>query len=250
MMFLFCNIKLDSNMTNKTFFTQSFLSLFLLISVLLFNACSKETLSFSIHGADEAVTQFNQNRTAEYHADFLVAEVTIKEATNNRIAIFINNAELAAPYFYLLQTKASIEGINQNIDRAEVLFFENHLIINSLEEDLKYIFKLSNEPLTPLATQLDFDYSYSGFGLGKYKGYAIADEMNNSASTRFYGMIARPLPIGVACECLDADDWDDTPSPSCDAGGWGASSCSIEDDGESCSTSCGLGLYACCNDTE
>jgi len=132
----------------NAFFNRTTTLLAAIAIALLFTACTKESPTFAIVDAEKFVTEYNANQSEEDQADYLVGEVSIKAESEIGAVVYINNKELETPFFYLLRTNEQFDNFDINLEKAEVLFFHSHIIVNDLKENQSFLFKVGSHPLT------------------------------------------------------------------------------------------------------
>ncbi len=130
--------------------------------------------------------------------------------------------------------------------RTDSLYaFNNDLSVREISESNEGIHALLEDGST---LQLSLDMSSKA----RFKGFALSTVSGEYYYTRFYSN-GRPNSnpdVGIVkCQCFE-----NTVSRSCDAGGKGATDCSIEHSGSiagtgvnfKCNVKCGSGYFACC----
>lgn len=225
--------------------------LFLLacISLMLINSCTKEELtSFKITNPEKLIQDFNENRNLAEAGTYLEGRTYIRSAEDNRLAIFVESSNLESSLFYVLQIEDLKEKtFEKNIQNAQIFFFQNSLLINSLDEDLTFLFSTNENPDIGRITK-NISNTWKGFGLGIHEGFDIAQVIS---STSFDNGTLRDSefgnpggPVEVSCSCKR---WYQSDS-GCTNGGAGSDGCSISDSsGEGCSVSCSEGNFGCCS---
>ena len=223
--------------------------LFLCIFIL---SCSKEEVSsFEIENATEIMNEFNIAKQDFQKGEVIKGEVYIRSTNDQQILVFVKNKDFdQRTLLYKLQTeKLDNPFFEEVIGKAQIFYFRNQLIVNDLESSRRFSLRLSE-----VDDNLKVDEEgllISGFGLARM---TVDLSANNNAVLRGGG---NPLqsaagepgtsqPVGtLGCICVT-----NGVAVDCDSGGFGSTSCSgnYGPNGSPCSTSCGSGYFACCDD--
>jgi len=206
---------------------------------------------YSISNVKKYLDKYNSGKVSYHQAQFYTGTVYIRAASEDRMAIYLTKDGGKENEMFLLQmTENKHKDFQLKIDKAQVFYFRNQLIINAVNEDLKLKFNLTNAELLPVEKEedLQFKYAFSGFGLVQLKGYSYYN--NGLSSSSYRAGLGEPgdPPTGEkpSCSCTN------NILTECDSGGQGSSSCSVTNtNGQSCSTSCTSATqWACCNHNE
>ena len=206
---------------------------------------------YSITNAKKYIDKYNIGKQLNHQSQVYTGSVYVRSASEDRMAIyFLDKANDENLMFLLQMTENKHKDFQLTLDKAQVFYFRNQLIINTVNEDLKLKFNLINAEPLPIEKEedLQFKYAFSGFGLAQLKGYSYYN--NELSSSSYRGGFGEPgdPPTGEkpSCSCTN------NILTECDSGGQGSSSCSVTNtNGQSCSTSCTSATqWACCNHNE
>ena len=216
---------------------------FILISLIFcsLSSCTKKSSnsSFYLDNAEQLLQDFNRGKHSHDKGELLEGQVYLRAASENRIAVYVESPSIEGTLLYLLQ----MEGLkDQNfksiLPKAQILFLKESLIINSLEDEKKFLLKLA--PAQNLIPNEDVTL-FNGFGLSRHLGYTFNFTGTAFARDGTGGDPGDPPGILVSCKCrLNGT------THTCSSGGVGSTSCSKSFAGESCSVDCATGYYACC----
>ena len=211
-----------------------FFTVFCLTSYVACNQQEENPTDFSIKQAKSLVDEFNLGKLEEYHGEYLMGSVKIYPIENqNKIDFFVTTNDKRYIH-YILQMEAFSQ-LQDNLENAEILFFNRFLVINSLDTDKRILVNIENNKYEPLQN-IEFTMEIKGFGLARTEKTADG-KLTSRAS--------------VNCECCITGEGCggsiEYPSE-CDSGGSAAVSCSLSSGGESCSVQCSGGYHACCRD--
>ncbi|HZV70216.1 MAG TPA: hypothetical protein VFG10_11760 [Saprospiraceae bacterium] len=197
----------------------------LLISVTWLN-CTNEAKDLHLVQADEIMSQYNAGRSAWDQGISLEGNVTIT-ATKYLTTIDIEPDSSNVAYSFFLQTEnneANLLAVAPG--RAELLYLDPHIIVNSLVTPGILYFKLESDKKPSYLEVLQNMKEYTGYGLGMRKvekGHA----MENS-------------PF---CSCITGDG----KESNCSSGGEGALSCGTGNNAGTCKITCSGQTIACCD---
>jgi hypothetical protein len=136
------------------------------------------------------------------------------------------------------------EKINVDYDDAQVLFFENNVIVNPTRQRDVFLFVLRGHADEKHLSRFDFTKSFTGYGLLIYNSVYLdlIPEVPEGNFNSIFAMLNQGQKYVDICDYSN----DVGSGQACDAGGAGAGGCSL---GMSCSVSnCTDGYYACCGD--
>lgn len=200
---------------------------FLITGSLTYMACEMESYGdLAIKDAQKILEQFNIGKLEQEQGKYLEGEVQITAVKDDGIYVKVTMPNSDKTENFRLQME-NIENVsyNKDINKAQVLFFRDLLIINSLEETLRLQFTLNNDTKIEGVKAMKFDNIYNGYGLAYYESSEI--------ESRY---------VKPTCGCEGSHSEKD-----CDSGGYGSTSCSVNNGQQSCSVSCGGTTHACCN---
>jgi hypothetical protein len=175
---------------------------------------------------DTIVRQYNADRPDWDQADWSEgkANMIVKEG---RIVIEYeadNSTELA---YYFFQTDDNDQGLkSDSLGRAEVIFMERNMVINSLQRKKTFLFTIDKGHEPAYLKELDGAKVYYGYGLGARKVIK-----------------GSPLENVPYCAC----DLASTPPGNCKAGGVLNLNCATANENGSCRVACSGQTYACCD---
>lgn len=216
---------------------------FTLMGVLFIASCAKESPiqqdTFK-NRSIEILTTFNKNKLDFDQGWYAqgTAHIEVKENQSLMVQFLAKDAQELNVFQF--QTEKALNFNTLLLEDAEFLFLRESLVIYSLTSNQQFLFILNDAFLPKNLTLQSNVQKISGYGLAEAK---ISEEnFPDLVSNRTGGVIAIPIDIdNVACNCVNAILIE------CDAGGTGATACSISSGGESCSVECGNGASACCN---
>ena len=223
--------------------TRNMFILTALAVVLFYFSCTKgkeESLKdFKIENAAQIIQEFNKGKFPHEQGELVEGSVYMRTATDDMMVVFVNNENLGnASLVYQLQT-AGLENQNfeTSIEKAQILYFRNSLIINSLDKNERYLLNLTDAEKVVGVDGYTSDIK--GFGLSRY---TISDLSASGDNVTSRGVGSPPPAESCRCD-PDSDD-----GLGCDSGGSGSTSCSgaYGPGGTNCSVSCGSGHHACC----
>ena len=211
-----------------------------------------ENLNYRIENGEQLVQSHLIKHQAK-NSEYLEGGVYIRAADENRLVIFLKNQNNdIMPYFVLQMDEPIEKSFEAQIANAQLFFFENSLLINSMDLDLNYLFTIPSHSSPAILSQIDIKNEFNGFGLVKQKVSSLLKNKHSeeSISTRETIQLYSGLnpgnpgdPIYLSCTCVP----DGIPS-SCGSGGSGSTSCSVSSGGSTCSVGCGNDYHACCNE--
>ena len=153
-------------------------------------------------------------------------------------------------HLFRLWTETTVTPISVNASSASVEFRGRELVVFVPEKQLFYTFILSD-------AQFSAPTPPAGFVSTRYVGYGLNHEIRAAASkTKDVGTRGVTATIDGICEVPGVDCYIENPDPnggsggggsSCDDGGPGANTCSVNNPTYGgCSVGCVFGYYACC----
>ncbi len=214
-------------------------------------SCSKEQIkSFEIENATEIMNTFNNLKQDFQRGEVIKGEVYIRSTNDQQLLVFVKNKDFdQRTLLYKLQTeKLDNPLFEEVIGKSQIFYFRNQLIVNDLESSRRFSLRLSD-----VDDNLKVDEEgvvITGFGLARMT--VDLSGTNNTAVLRggnplqsAFGEPGTSQPVGtLGCICVT-----NGVAVSCDSGGFGSTGCSgnYGPNGSPCSTSCGSGYFACCD---
>jgi hypothetical protein len=174
----------------------------------------------------------------------------IRRVTAHEIAIAVDVDDMNAntsgdgvvDHVFRFWSDAPFAPLALNLPSADIEYRGNELVIIAADRDLMLSFIVA--PAVPQSP----DAHAAPATRATYVGFGLNHQMGRNAQR-----VAR-IQYGRGGMIADGDiqyptppDPTSTGGTSCDAGGRGATSCSISDSTGSCSITCSAGTYACCN---
>ena len=107
-------------------------------------SCSKnnddQVIQYEIPTAEKIISDFNKDNHDIIEGRLDIGHVYMRSEADNKLMLFVNNSSLQkSTLIYQLQTKELLkERFETSIEKAQVLFFKNSLIVNSLKSVEKY----------------------------------------------------------------------------------------------------------------
>lgn len=173
------------------------------------------------------------------HAEVITGRVVIETAASGDVLIAIDvrnrvaSGDGMAEHVFILQRQDMLL-VEEDYPRAQVVFRDSSLEVRPPEPQAGYLFTLADvhDDVAPGVERVE------GFGLSRTRGrFPIASSRGDSS----------PLSrISAHFEEQFKDGGGGSGGASCQAGGQGATSCSLTCDSGPCSVSCSSGYYACC----
>lgn len=189
----------------------------------------------------------------------LLGTVSVRGAQNGNIVLIVDTAVAAPPdgspdliiRFAPKKPRAEFENLAFDLEGARIIFDDRRVVL--IDSDGHTRVSLTLEPVRR---------SDPGFGIygdigGDVpqtvriaRGYALQRQTVNRLADGTLPPVNIEQIIAVrgskrSFKIMD-DEFDLEQQHSCDAGGRGATACSYSCGSQSCSTTCGAGLYACC----
>ena len=206
-----------------------------------------QPVDFSISNVQKYLNEYNSGKLSHQQAQFYTGSVYIRAASEDRMVIYFVDKVKGENLMFLLQMKENKDKDFQlELEEAQLFYFRNQLIVNSLNEDLKLMFKLTDAERLRVEEkeELQFKYLYAGFGLAKVNNIELNSSLTSSQTRNAgFGDPGDPPPQEVSCKCVYA-----ALAADCDSGGVGSSSCTATVGSNSCSVSCTSSYYSCCNE--
>jgi len=195
-----------------------------------FSNCTNESghsKALRLMVGDTILSHYNQGR-AEWDRGVKEEGMVTITSTKNIINIAVAADSSFETNSYFLQTDSTVtSSLSFPAGRAEIIYMDKHLIVNSLERKEVLYFKIKSDKKPAYLEQIKNMKEFAGYGLGL-----------RSVSTGF-AMESAPL-----CTCVLTG----TPAI-CTTGGDGAGllSCGTGNNAGRCKIACSGASYACCN---
>ena len=184
-----------------------------------------ETKDYHLTVMDSILEQYNSQRE-EWDRSVLTKGSVSITVMDSMIAIEHDPENEGQLITYFLQTEKREGHIHTGIfGKAEVLFLERNVIVNSLEKDMTYLFSFNVDQDPYYLKSLKDVKQYKGIGLGVRK-------VNKDSPTK----------NAPYCSCVKAGSREDV----CETGGNSALNCSSTNFDGSCRIICSGQRFACC----
>jgi len=197
---------------------------------------------FSISNAQKYLDEYNAGKLDYQKGEYIEGDIYIRSASGDMIVVTVNNDELkGSSIVYQLQLEKTLDpDLKIRLANAQVLFFHESLVVNSISTDEMFLFSLHNaEEHVELKDNTIKNY---GFGLSRF----VLISPSNGVT---YRNDPGDPPPSEGCKCTN------NIIAVCDSGGQGSSSCSgaYGPNGTQCSVSCSDGKnnvekWACCSE--
>lgn len=195
----------------------------------LFMHCTNgpgETKDLHLMTSDSILSQYNAGRSEWDRGQKIEGNVTIT-ATKYMTTIDVEPDSSHYVFSFFLQ----VEDNETNLlsvapGRAEVIYLDRDLIVNSLVTKRILYFKIKSDKKPSYLEDLKGMTEYSGYGLGMRK------------VAKGYKLESAPF-----CSCISVD----TKGWNCPAGGESELSCGIGNDVGNCRINCSGQTFACCD---
>ncbi len=200
---------------------------FLMIAFSFSNCSNGPGHSKDLHlmTADTILSQYNHGRPEWDRAVKEEGMVTIT-TTKDLITIDLVQDSSNESISYFLQTDSTVTStLSVPAGRAEVLYLDKHLIVNSLVTKQVLYFKIKTDKKPEYLNQIKDMQEFAGYGLGL------------RAVSRGFTLESAPL-----CSCILAGT-----GTGCTSGGEGILSCGTGNNAGRCKVTCSGASYACCD---
>ena len=201
-----------------------------------------QPVDFSINNAQKYIDEYNVGKPGYQKGEYIEGSIYIRSASMDMIIIRINSDELKdTSIVYQLQLEKTLHpDLKIKLANAQVLFFYESLVVNSISTDEMFLFGLHNAD--EHVNLKDGTIKNYGFGLSRF---ALTSPSNGVTYRNDPG----DPPPAEGCRCTN------NVLTVCDSGGEGSSSCSgaYGPNGTQCSVSCSDGKnnvekWACCSE--
>ncbi|MCF8244046.1 MAG: hypothetical protein K9J37_03010 [Saprospiraceae bacterium] len=223
-------------MKNKNFLLTTLL--FIIFSTIsVFIGCEKNSeiaQPYELNG-QQMLEKFNVGKLDHKKGEYLIGRVSIQRIEEGLLDFFLTTKDGRFVH-YILQSEKSLT-LPKEIGKAEVLFLRRSVVLNSLESKETILLTVDDESnLEETIKMIPFDLKLHGYGLAR-------QQKSTSGAITSRALVNCGCCItGIASSACTTNANSD-----CDAGGSGATSCSLSSGGDSCSVECGTGT-ACCWD--
>ncbi|MBK9982537.1 MAG: hypothetical protein IPP15_08940 [Saprospiraceae bacterium] len=200
---------------------------FLMIAISFSNCSNGPGHSKDLHlmTADTILSQYNHGRPEWDRAIKEEGMVTIT-TTKDLITIDVVQDSSNESISYFLQTDSTVTStLSVPAGRAEVLYLDKHLIVNSLDKKQVLYFKIKADKKPAYLDQIQNMQEYDGYGLGL------------RTVSRGFTLESAPL-----CTCILAGT-----AALCTSGGEGSLSCGTANNAGRCKVTCSGASHACCD---
>lgn len=196
-----------------------------------FASCKNETVQSGPKDrhlvlADTILNVYNSDRQPYDLGMFNLGPANIV-VTENKVVIeqFVATANETMSYF--MQTDEKLKAVKSGpIGNSQIIFTERYILVNSLEQDLRYLFTINSDAVPWFEKQVEGLKTYNGYGIGVRKV-----------------MLGSPPDKAPYCKCL----YPDTYAFVCNAGGSEQIQCGTANDNGACKVSCNNKTYPCCD---
>lgn len=206
------------------------------------------------------VEQFNEGKFPVDQGRVINGVIDVV-STKAEVLVFANLGT-DTPVMFTLQTNKlnDLEPLNLHLEKGEILFLKRNLIIQG-EDFTKLLFHIDATLPTSL-NELQFTQKIKGYGLSlqenfelEYQRWSDFQQLNSVYDvyrTRGHRSSAGPTIVAADVNCKCCNDYhsgssacEQIANDDCDAGGLGASSCSLSSEGDSCNVTCSYGTPCC-----
>lgn len=211
--------------------TLSVFAVLILVLTVSFSSCKQEKKpsepqDFHIKSPEIILSQYNAGRPEWDASVRTLGSVKITVLDTMIILEHLNQYDPEIVY-YFLQTDEKPKKIESGkIEKAEVFYLDRHLLVNSLESKMTYLFSVKTDPVPEYLKGIEGVTGFTGYGLG-----------------------ARKVTIGAEtgtipyCGCVPAD----YPIGNCKANEMNPVYCVSATEAGSCRVACSGQYYACCD---
>jgi hypothetical protein len=197
----------------------------------LFVSCKQDKTSsppqdYHIKSPENILSQYNAGRP---DWDWSVRTLGSVKITVSDTMILLEHHDLFDPQvvYYFLQTDEKPKKLKSHtIENAEVFYLDRHLLVNSLENKMTYLFSVKTDPVPDYLKGIEDVTAFTGYGLGVRKIIIGAEK----------GII----PI---CACVPAN----YPIGYCKSNEMNPIYCVSATEAGSCRVACSGQYYACCD---
>jgi len=163
---------------NRAILSTYIVSVFLL--AFSFSGCKNEKVSqepkdYHIKNPENIISQYNAGRPEWDMTTRTLGSVAIDVRDSVIIVHHIPTFEPEVHY-YFLQVKQKVATVEPGfIEKAEIIFLDRNILVNSLESKKTYLFSIESDPLPEYLKGIDGAIEVKGFGIGIRKFYIGAE---------------------------------------------------------------------------
>ena len=206
-------------------------SFILLTGIFLFIGCKQDKTpsvpqDYHIKSPENILNQYNAGRP---DWDASVRTIGSIKITVSDTMILLEHHDLFDPLivYYFLQTDERQKKIKSGtIEKAEVFYMDRHLLINSLESKMTYLFSVKTDPVPDYLKSIEGVTAFTGYGLGARKIIIGAEH----GTIPYCGCMPASYPIG-----------------NCKSNEMNPIYCVSATEAGSCRVACSGQYYACCD---
>lgn len=213
---------------NRTVFSLYIVSVFMLATG--FSGCkneksTQEPKDYHIKNPENILTQYNTGRPEWDWTSRTIGSIKFDVRDS---VIIVHHVPTFEPevHYYFLQVNQLVESVDSGyIEKAEIIYLDRHLLVNSLESKKTYIFSIESDSIPDYLKGIDA-IAVRGYGLGVRK-FNIGAE-------------GSAVPF---CNCVPAD----FPTAYCRMNEMSPIRCATSTETGSCEVHCGSQAFACCD---
>ncbi len=227
-------------------------SLLLGLFLLVYVACTVSEpllVQSGIPDAEKIVADYNAGKLLpEEKAEYYKGSATL-DVGSEMIAFSLEGAKEGKFLHYVLQPKSENYDIilkalkNRDFSEIEMIFFHRTIVVASLKDEFKFIYSLDDTKMSSLSS--------IAFGSEFLNEMGLIKHLTPKPEIIFRGEGGEGGGQELSCACcvtgISSTACNNVASESCDAGGTGATGCSLSVGGNSCTVQCS-GSTACCWD--
>jgi len=219
------------NYMKRGFNIISLCSFIVLTSTFLVFGCKQEKKpsepqDYHIKSPENILSQYNAGRP-EWDASLRTLGTVKITVSDTMILLEHLNQYDPELVYYFLQVDEKPEKIKSGyIEKAEVFYLDRHLLVNSLESKMTYLFSVKTEPIPEYLKGIEGVTAFTGYGLGARKVTIGAEK----GIIPFCGCVPAGYPIG-----------------NCKLNEMNPVNCVTATEAGSCRVVCSGQYYACCD---
>lgn len=203
----------------------------ILTTILLIFGCKgektpSEPLDYHIKSPENILSQYNAGRPEWDASVRTLGSVKITVSDTMILLEHLNQYDPELVYYFLQIDEKQKKIKSGKIEKAEVFYLDRHLLINSLESKMTYLFSVKTDPVPEYLKGIEGVTAFTGYGLGVRK-VTIGAETGT-------------IPY---CDCVPAD----YPIGNCKSNEMNPVYCVSATEAGSCRVACSGQYYACCD---
>lgn len=197
---------------------------------------NKETNSseLSTLNLSDLLTTYNEGKLPRDHGEIYHGNIALF-TVDNKLIIGMESLE---EIFILEQIDAEIQVEDIATTNISLLYLHDQIFVVNTKGVLQLLFELDGVAKEKSYTA---KYTFNGQGIAKTNEVDYKDFKTIAKNGAISSIVSSDLSA-VSCSCYDS-----SKNNNCDAGGFGAKACSVENSDGECNVSCNEGLFACCN---